>query len=79
MIEAGTQNDKEMYDATMIWTNRATVYDAKNPVPRILATPRHCPACSGQSRGTSGIAFIISTSDNRTVPFVPLDPRLRRG
>ncbi len=28
----------------------------------------------GESRGTSGIAFIISTSNNGTTPFVPLTP-----
>ena len=40
----------------------------------------HCPACSGQSRETSGIAFIISISNNnKIVPFVLLDPRLWRG
>ena len=46
----------------------------------IPAVPRHCPACSGQSRGTSGITFIISTSNNnKMVPFVPLELRLWRG
>ena len=44
--------------------------------PVSIKEARHCPACSGQSRRTSGIAFIISTSNNnKIVPFVPLDCR----
>ena len=40
--------------------------------PVRIKVPRHCPACSGQSRGTSGIVFIMSTSNNNKIVLIVL-------
>ena len=50
-----------LYDASMIWTNRATVYDAKNPVPHQHQRRR-------ESRGTKAttLAFPLNINNKMT-------------